>query len=249
MAGTGAGQGSRTLRQEPLLIAPMAATRRCFPYGSGSSGSSLISSLLNDDQRSGRHRRGDCRSPSRSGTRPGACYRPDPRDEQAERAAALVTERAPTLVLASLASWTRSDSFALTSTDSCLLQRAVVSPIAAALLLLEQSGCDIHMTPSGVEEQSVPPDAASPSAPLAEAEGSAVLTIASSPKLLPVARRRRELSDRQSRRPVARERSRAASTRTRCRTTPAGVTALVWPFRRRGEVSSRSAPSSPRRRT
>jgi hypothetical protein len=45
---------------------------------------------------------------------------------------------------------TSSDSSALKSTDSSLRDRAVVSPMAAAVLLLGQSDCDTDMTASGV---------------------------------------------------------------------------------------------------
>ena len=49
---------------------------------------------------------------------------------------------------------TSSDSSALTSTDSSLRDRALVSPITAAVLLLEQSGHRGAVTPSGVKEPS-----------------------------------------------------------------------------------------------
>ena len=100
------------------------------------------------------------------------------KDQQAPGAVAPVGKRAPVRALALLSPWTTSDSSALTSTDSSLRDRAVVSPIAAAELLLGQSGCDTDMTASGVEQ---------PSDPHHDCRGSAATVAADVP-----CRRRRE---------------------------------------------------------
>jgi hypothetical protein len=57
-------------------------------------------------------------------------------------AVALVGEQAPARALRSLPGWTSRDSSALALTDGSVRDRAVVSPIAAALLLFEQTSHD-----------------------------------------------------------------------------------------------------------